>query len=109
MQPTTHAEFQLRFPRPDPDEHFSGMTDTLVADRNMTVDGLLQHLIVRSGAKVIISGLIEKSLIVEPGATVYVDGLIAGSTTVDGAICVDAGHLARRVRGSGVVFDPTNL
>ena len=104
----THAEFHARFPRPDPDERFSGMTDRLVVDRDMTVDGLLRHLIVRSGANVIITGLIEKSLIVEPGATAYIDGLVDGATTVDGAICVDGGHLARRVRGSGMVFDPTN-
>jgi hypothetical protein len=109
MKRLTRAEFQARFPRPRPGERFSGTTDTLVADRDMTVDGLLRHLIVRSGANVIVKGLVEESLTVEHGAIVYVDGLIDGTTIVNGAVCVDAGHLSGKVRGSGVVFDPTNF
>lgn len=78
----------------------------LIADRDMTIEGLVRDLIVRPGANVVVTGLVEKSLIVDSGAVVYVDGLIDGNATVDGAVCVE-GHVAGKIRGSGDVFDPT--
>jgi hypothetical protein len=105
MQHLSRAEFQRRFPRQAPRERFSGASETFVVEHDMVVDGLIQHLVVRSGASAVITGLVEKSLVVERGGTAYVDGLIDGDAVVDGALCID-GHLAGRLRGSGAVYDP---
>lgn len=96
MRRLTQSDFHARFPRRDPDERFSDRVETLVAD-----------LIVTSGANVVVAGMVERSLRVDRGAVVYVDGLVDGTATVSGALCIDSGHVARTLRGSGVVFDPT--
>lgn len=109
MQRLNCAEFKVRFPRPNPEEHFPGMSDTLVADTDMLVAGVVHDLIVRPGAKVVVTGLVQKSLIVDQGATVYIDGLIDGDATVNGALCIDGGHVAGKIRGSGTVADSSGL
>ena len=103
----SRADFHARFPRPNPGEHFTQARNVLIVDRDMSVDGVVQDLIVRAGAKVLITGLVERSLTVDRDAIVYVDGLIDGRATVDGALCVDGGHVGRSLSGSGIVFDPT--
>ena len=100
----TRSEFNERFPRPKPVKRFNGMCDTLIAENDVFIDGLIQNVIVRSGVQAVITGLVEKSLIVEQGAVVYVDGLIDGRAQIDGAACID-GHVAGRIWGNGIVYD----
>lgn len=95
-----------RFGR-DPNERFSHRVETLVVDRDLKIDGVVTDLVVTSGGNVVVTGVVERSLRVDRGAVVYVDGLVDGTATVSGALCIDSGHVARTLRGSGVVFDPT--
>ena len=95
-----------RFPTANAERTLLRQRGIVVANRDLTIDGIIGDLVVAPGANVVVTGLIEKSLNVERDAVVYVDGLVDGTATVDGALCVDGGHVARSLRGSGIVFDP---
>jgi hypothetical protein len=104
MEHIPRSEFYQRYPRRDVTKRFDGACNTLVAENDVVIDGLIQNVIVRSGVQVVIAGLVEKSLTVEPGAIVYVDGLIDGMAEINGAVCID-GHIAGHIYGNGVVYD----
>jgi len=104
MEHIARSEFSRRFPRPEPSKQFDDACDTLIAENDVIIAGIIQNVVVRSGIRAIISGLVEKSLIVEHGAIVYVDGLIDGRAEIDGAVCIE-GHIVGRMSGNGIVFD----
>jgi hypothetical protein len=107
MEHMTRSEFNERFPRPKPVKQFDGTCNTLIAENDVHIGGLIQNVIVRSGVHAVITGLVEQSLVVEQGAVVYVDGLIDGRAQIDGAACID-GHVAGRIWGNGIVYDSSD-
>lgn len=107
MQRLSADEFTSRYPRP-------ALTDRILADPespatvvagDVILDGLAKSVTVRRGARVVITGLVKKSLVIECEAVVYVEGLIDGRVTLDGAMFV-AGHVAGAIRGPRDLFDP---
>ena len=90
MRPPSHADFVAEFPITIPGAKIKGIDQSsLEIDRDVVLSGILGPVTVRSGAKVLLSGIVRGPLTVERGAVVYVMGIVGGDVTVNGAAAID--------------------
>ena len=90
MRPLSHADFVAEFPMTIAGAKIKGIDQSsLEIDRDVVLSGILGPVTVRSGAKVLLSGIVRGPLTVERGAVVYVMGIVGGDVTVNGAAAID--------------------
>ena len=90
MRRLSHADFVAEFPMTIPSSKIKGIDKSPIEiDPDALLSGILGPVTVRSGAKVLLSGIVDGGLIVERDAVAYVMGIVNSDATVGGAACID--------------------
>ena len=90
MRRLSHADFVAEFPLTIPASKIKGIDKSNIEiDRDTLLSGILGPVTIRSGAKVLLTGIIEGPVIVEDGAVAYINGIVKGDVTVHGAANIE--------------------
>jgi hypothetical protein len=91
MVRVSRFEFTERYPVTVPGWKLRGIfEDELILERDADVSGILKRdLVVRSGVRAIVHGIVEGSVVVEPDAVVYLEAIVKGAVDVRGAGCLE--------------------
>jgi hypothetical protein len=73
----------------------AGIEPSVALDRDAAVSGIINgDLVIRSGVKALVTGIIQGAIYVEPDGVLYFHGILKGDLDVKGAACV-AGILGK--------------
>lgn len=90
MRRLSRTDFTKEFPLVVPAWNITGIEhNRLEIDREAQVSGILESdLVIRTGARVLLTGIVGGSVTVEKDAVLYHTGIIKGNLNVSGAACV---------------------